>query len=311
MKLEAINDPRAMQLLSSMAMELGALETATVRIRAQVDMLFDLLAAGPAEAGEVALSDAESDADGDGEVSAGEAGSIGIAAEVSEGARSEADENAEAPHSEAGIIVLCARIEASVAEFAAGADVACASADADVASEAQDGGAASALCEHLDQAQVTAGEVSDVPAELDNEVTAEAGGVATIAAVVADEVLETIDSPRAEGEDGSEAVACIDQAGHEPAPAVADVAEETHSAPVASEPDAVLLPTAESSNVAESAQGDAAVVAKEDAPAADNVVPIKLKRRVWPQRLAACASVLLIAAAGVVVAMPELVWIYI
>ncbi len=70
--------------------------------------------------------------------------------------------------------------------------------------------------------------------------------------------------------------------------------------------DADVSPAAANSNIADAvATVDAGV-----APVASNVVALKVKRKVWPQRLVACASVLLIAAAAaVMVAMPDVLGI--
>lgn len=316
MKLETINDPRAMRLLNSMSIELGALETATVRIRAQVEMLFELFATVPAEACE-AFEGGMAQAGG----TAAEVGSTVVADEASGGGQSIEAANVEAPYSDtdssdagssgAGVIVLCAHIEASVAEFAAAAEDASERSDADSNAETHVGVAANAVEERLDLAQVTAGEVSDAPTEIENEVAGEAAGIVANQEVAADDVPQAIAQTEVEGEIGSEAVASIDKADAQSSAVIPEAVGEAHSAPEASDIDAAPLPTAASASAAESAQEDAAVVVAEDPPATGNVVQLKLKRRVWPQRLAACASVLLIAAAGVVVAMPELVWMHI
>ena len=222
---------------------------------------------------------------------------------LGEVAASEVVELADASHSDSGVIGLCARIEASVAELAAAADVACENVDPEVAPEMLHDAVASIVEEHREQAEVEFAEVS-VP-RLEPELEATAGADTTSEISITEP--GTIQICRVV----AEAVEPADTAESQSVAVVVAEAEVPHSEPEARGTEAAAMPIAANINVAESVQEDAAAMVEGDSTEASKVVPIKLKRRVWPQRLAACASVLLIAAASVVVAMPELVWIYI
>ena len=223
---------------------------------------------------------------------------------LGEVAASEVVELADASHSDSGVIGLCARIEASVAELAAAADVACENVDPEVAPEMlHDAVASNRSEERREQAEVEFAEVS-VP-RLEPELEATAGADTTSEISITEP--GTIQICRVV----AEAVEPADTAESQSVAVVVAEAEVPHSEPEARGTEAAAMPIAANINVAESVQEDAAAMVEGDSTEASKVVPIKLKRRVWPQRLAACASVLLIAAASVVVAMPELVWIYI
>jgi hypothetical protein len=297
MKLQSIHDPLAMQMLNSLVMELGALETATGQIRTRLDTLLTLLTAEPVADGDAAEASHLAVSSGD----AVEAIVAPIAAEQA-GDEVEADEAgtvlasveaAEVSQSDDAVIGLCARIEATVAEFAAAAEVA-------HATEAVEDDIEPMLEPDIETAAI----VDDVP-----EVTQPAAVIEASQAgdEAADEVVAASEQPIENG--AGEAVADVPvlaDASHDetvgagsdelPQPAVA----------AALEIDADASPAAANSNVADVDPALTADVAR----VASTVVALEVKRRVWPQRLAACASVLLIAAAAAVtVAMPDVLGI--
>ncbi len=256
MKPQSTIDPAALQMLSSLAIELDSLEIAAGRMRARLNTLFEVLTAVPvaSDDGEYAGQLAQTSD------SADEAASVvAHAASTGDEAASLAASGdvAEVPDSDAAVLGLCARIEASVAEFAAAAE------DEHVTLSLEDAEKAMpeavAVVDHEPAAEAEACEVGETAAD-EVAVTTEAPNVSEPAGVIAQDIADAVGAP-----------AAIDVAANGNAPVGAT----------------------------------AAVV--DDTAIASNVVAIKIKRQVWPQLMTACASVLLIAAAALVVAMPELV----
>lgn len=269
--MQSTVDPAALQMLSSLATELDALEAAAARMRARLDTLIDFLAPEPVVTmdPENTRRQAQANSQSIEELGAEAFPEDGadVSAPVGTGLTSSGDETfnsaecADVTDADAAVIGLCACIEASVAEFAAAAEVAREPVDLGDAEKAIPEAAALAEDHGHD------GEPAAV---------AEAGGVEAGEAVFATEEPKELQA-------ANDAV---------------QVAE------------AVAIDAAASQVAADGSTTDeatAAVVALDPTPVASNVVAIKLKRRVWPQLMTACASVLLIAAAALVVAMPELV----
>lgn len=272
--MQSTVDPAALQMLSSLATELDALEAAAARMRARLDTLIDFLAPEPVvtmdpeNTGHQAQANSQSIEELGAEASPEDGADV--SAPVGTGLTSSGDEAfnsaecADVTDADAAVIGLCACIEASVAEFAAAAEVAREPVDLGDAEKAIPEAAALVEDHGHDGEPAAVAEAGD------------AGGVEAGEAVFATEEPKELQA-------ANDAV---------------QVAE------------AVAIDAAASQVAADGSTTDeatAAVVALDPTPVASNVVAIKLKRRVWPQLMTACASVLLIAAAALVVAMPELV----
>lgn len=275
MKSQSINGPLAIQMLNSLATELNTLEMATGRIRMQVDTLLTMLAVEPAS------EDDTTDAGLHGLTS----GHV-VEALIAENALAKAADEAGRVEEPASVGSVEAAEPAESAE-SSHSDAAviglCAQIEASVAEFAAAAEVADATMEVEHATEPVAEAVTSVDDGLEEHepaivVDASSANADAAAEVDADNQAPTvIDAPvLAQGGAG---------------PSMSDASNE------GSEPVAVTaLPAAANNN------------ATDDAPLTDKVVELKVKRHVWPQRLAACASVLLIAAAAVVVvAMPDVI----
>lgn len=266
--MQSTVDPAALQMLSSLATELDSLEAAAARMRARLDTLIDFLATEPVVTMEPENTGHQAQANSQSVEELGAEASLDVPA----GARlSSSDDEAVQP----------AEL-ADVSDSDAAVIGLCACIEASVAEFA------------------AAAEVAREPADLDDVEKA----MPEAAALVEDH-----------GHDGEPAaVAEAGDAGGVEADEAVFATEEPKELQVANDAaqvaEAVAIDAAASQVAAGGSTPDEAtpaVVALDPTPVASNVVAIKLKRRVWPQLMTACASVLLIAAAALVVAMPELV----
>ncbi len=275
MKSQSINGPLAIQMLNSLATELNTLEMATGRIRMQVDTLLTMLAVEPAS------EDDTTDAGLHGLTS----GHV-VEALIAENALAKAAD-------EAG------RVEepASVGSVEAAED-------AESAESSHSDAAVIGLCAQIEASVAefaAAAEVADATMEVEHATEPVAEAVTSVddgleehePAIVVDASSANADAA-AEVDPDNQAPTVIDAPALAQGDACLSVSDASNEV---SEPVAVTaLPAAANNN------------ATDDAPLTDKVVELKVKRHVWPQRLAACASVLLIAAAAVVVvAMPDVI----
>lgn len=271
MKMQSTIDPAALQMLNSLATELDTLEAAAGRIRARLDTLIDFLTPetmDPESAGHKAPANGQYVEELGAEASLRDGTDVPMP--VGRGLTSSGDEAFNSAES---------------------ADVS----DADAA--------VIGLCACIEASVAEFTAAAELARELVDLGDAEKA-IPETAALVGDhghdgEPAAAAEAGVAGGVEAGEAVVATGE------PTKLQVADDI--AKVA-EPVAIDAAASEASADGRApGEATATVVVLDPKGVASNVVPIKLNRQVWPQLMTACASVLLIAAAAVVVAMPELV----